>query len=103
MTIRASSKTVTFEQPFILKGFDAAQPAGSYVVATEEELLDSVSLPAYRRLSTSIELHAHAGNARHTEIVTIDPDELDAALARDAVAVATARMRTAVRRLPRRT
>lgn len=98
MTIRTSSKIVTFEQPFILKGFDATQPAGSYVVATEEELLDSVSLPAYRRLSTSIELHTPAGNVGRTEIVTIDPDELDTALARDAVGAATARMRAALKR-----
>ena len=93
MTIRTSSKTVTFRRPFALGGMREAQPAGAYDVETEEALLDTVALPAYRRISTMIELRGRPSVAAITEMVVIDPDELDAALARDATgdAAATAR------------
>ena len=85
MTLRTTRKTVTFVRPFVLKGLDAEQPAGTYVVETAEELLDTMLLPAYRRTSTTIELHPRPGNRAVTEMATIDPNDLDAALARDAV------------------
>ena len=39
MTVRTSRKTVTFRQPFSLSGIDEVQPAGTYTVETDEELL----------------------------------------------------------------
>lgn len=90
MTIRTSSKTVNFRRPFVLGGMSEVQPAGAYGVETEEELLDTVALPAYRRTSTMIELRARQGAAGITEMVVIDPNELDAALARDAAGDAAA-------------
>ena len=40
MTERTSSKTVTFRQPFRLKGVDRMLlPPGDYRVATDEELI----------------------------------------------------------------
>jgi hypothetical protein len=47
MTVRTSRKTVTFTQPFSLSGIDEEQPAGTYTVETDEELLPGVSFPAY--------------------------------------------------------
>jgi hypothetical protein len=67
----------------MLKGFEQPQPAGTYTVETEQELLDTVTSLAYRRISTVMLLHAPNGNGRVTQVVTIDPAELDAALARD--------------------
>jgi len=52
MTTRTTKSTVTFTRPFSLSGFDGEQPAGSYSVETDEEMLDGVSFPAYRRLAT---------------------------------------------------
>src|SRR6267378_401528 len=54
MTVRTTSKTVTFTHPFNLSGMDKAQPAGTYTVETDEELLQTLSLPAYRRISTLV-------------------------------------------------
>jgi hypothetical protein len=82
VTTRTSRRTVTFQRPFSLNGFDRPQAAGTYTVETEEELLD-VSFPAYRRLATWIHLHAQPGSPLITETVSIDPEELDAALVRD--------------------
>ena len=81
MTTRTSTKTATFSRPFKLKGFEQPQPAGTYTVETEQELLDTVTSLAYRRTSTVMLLRAPGGKV--TQAVTIDPAELDAALARD--------------------
>ena len=83
MTIRTSKNTVTFNKPFILGGFDEILPAGAYSVETDEELLEGISFPAYRRILTLIHLHAKPDHPGVTQILTIDPNELDAALLRD--------------------
>ena len=49
MTVRTTSRTVTFMHPFNLSGVDEVQPAGTYTVETDEELLQTLSVPAYRR------------------------------------------------------
>lgn len=83
MTIRTSTKTVTFKWPFFLSGFNEVLPAGAYTVETDEELLEGISFPAYRRILTVIHLHAKPGHPGLRQILTIDPNELDAALSRD--------------------
>lgn len=83
MMIRTSSKTVTFVEPFVLRGLDGVQPAGSYTVETDEEFLDTVASPAYRRVATLIHLHATRGNPSVARAMPIDPEELNAALRRD--------------------
>jgi hypothetical protein len=82
MTMRSTSKTVTFLHPFCLKGVDRGLPAGDYLVVTEEELIEGLSFPAYRRVSTVIFVPAPSGSA--VEMVTIEPADLAAALERDA-------------------
>jgi hypothetical protein len=47
MTIRTTSKTVTFSRPFFLKGVDRLLPPGDYRVVTDEELIEGLSFPAY--------------------------------------------------------
>jgi hypothetical protein len=44
MTVRTTSKTVTFRHPFNLTGTDEVQPAGTYTVETDEELLQPASV-----------------------------------------------------------
>ncbi len=83
MTTRTSKKTVTFRRPFVLGGLDEVLPAGAYSVETDEELLEGISFPAYRRILTVIHLHARSGHPGLTRALTIDPNELDAALERD--------------------
>jgi hypothetical protein len=83
MTIRTSKKTVTFRRPFVLDGFDEVLSAGAYSVETDEELLEGISFPAYRRILTLIHLHTKPGHPGVTQTLTIDPNELDAALKRD--------------------
>jgi hypothetical protein len=79
MTVRTSRKTVTFAQPFSLSGIDEVQPAGTYTVETDEELLPGLSFPAYRRIATLIFLHPRCGGPIVEEVANIDPLELQAA------------------------
>ena len=83
MTTRTSKKTVTFRRPFVLDGFDEVQPPGVYNVETDEELLEGISFPAYRRISVVIHLHARSDRPGILETLTVDPNALDAALERD--------------------
>jgi hypothetical protein len=84
MTVRTSRKSVTFTQPFSLTGIDEVQPAGTYTVETDEELLPGLSFPAYRRVATLIFLRSRGGGPIVEEVANIDPLELQAAQERDA-------------------
>jgi hypothetical protein len=86
MTTRTTKKTVTFAHPFLLKGVDRTLPAGEYQVITDEELIDGLSFPVYRRVSTVIYVPAQSHRASSVEMVTIDPLALQAARDRDAEA-----------------
>jgi hypothetical protein len=63
---------------------DRAYLAGTYTVETEEELIQELSFPAYRRTATLI-LLLQPGSGTLAQIATIDPLELEVALERDAI------------------
>jgi hypothetical protein len=63
MTVRTSSKTVTFAHPFLLKGVDRILAAGDYRVVTDEELFEELSFPVYRRVATMILVPAESDAA----------------------------------------
>lgn len=84
MTVRTTKKTVTFANSFKLGDFEEVLPPGTYEVETDEELLEGLSFHAYRRTLTLIHLPAKSGRGELTRTLTIDPNELDAALKRDA-------------------
>ena len=84
MIARSLSKTVVFKRPFLLKGIDRLLPAGDYRVVTDEELIEGISFPVYRRVSTMIFVPAATHRASSIEMVTVDPLDLQAALDRDA-------------------
>ena len=79
MTTRTTTKQVTFRRPFLLAGFEMLQAAGIYTVDTDEEIIDELSYPAWRRTGTTL----HLQRAGAMEFVPIDPEELSRALLRD--------------------
>jgi hypothetical protein len=83
LTTRTHEKTVTFARSFVLKGVDYPLPAGDYRVKTDEELIEGISFPVYRRTATMIFVPAQ-GRSNSVEMVTIDPAALREALALDA-------------------
>jgi hypothetical protein len=82
---RSSETTVTFIHPFAIEGIEGRQPAGNYIVDTEEELVEGLSFPVWHRIQTSIRLPKRLDGSL-TEEVTLDPAALAAALAADAAA-----------------
>ncbi len=81
MSTRTTNRTVSFTRPFLMSGIGGVCPAGTYVIETDEELLEPLSFVAYRRMSTSIQVPRQLGR---TETYVIDPEALEAALAKDA-------------------
>jgi hypothetical protein len=79
-TARTTGTRVTFFRPFKLNAMDSAHPAGSYVIETDEELLEGLSRPVYRRTATYIVLPGAAGSGIASETVKIEPGELLTAL-----------------------
>ena len=81
MTIRTTSKTVTFAQPFVLRGVGPEPiPPGTYRVDTDEELIESTSnlqFLAYRRVATMIHL-------TNGQVFVVNPTDLEASMLRDA-------------------
>jgi hypothetical protein len=79
MVTRTRSQQVVFRRPFVLSGLNALQPAGTYIVDTDEEQIDAPTVPAWRRIATVVQLK----RGDTTEYLTVDPSELHEALMRD--------------------
>jgi hypothetical protein len=79
MTLRTIDRIVTFQRSFELGNGDGPYPPGEYLVQTDEEMINQLSFPAWRRVSTTI--HLRRGGA--TQSVTISPQDLDLILSRD--------------------
>lgn len=79
---RTTTRTVVFARTFRVDGVEHELPAGAYEVATDEEMIPGLSFIAYRRVRTTITPAAgHASAVR--QVVTVEPEALDAALALD--------------------
>ena len=81
MLRHSRDRTWTFKKAFVLKGVDHALPPGNYRVVTDDELIEGLSFPAYRRVATMMFVPGRNGSS--LEMVTIDPAELQAAHDRD--------------------
>lgn len=85
---RTTETTVTFSRPFRLPPLEAPQPAGTYRLVIDEEEVPGLSFLAFRRTATMLAVPAvtaAGGASRNTtgQLVTIRPEDLEAALARD--------------------
>jgi len=83
MITRTRNTLVVFHHPFELRGVDRTLPPGEYRVMTDELLIEELSFPVYRRVSTVIFVPGQSPHASSVEMVTIDPRDLQAAQDRD--------------------
>jgi hypothetical protein len=74
--MRTTRETVTFDCPFSLTAVDEVQPAGTYTIEVDEELIEGLSFLAYRRVATTIYLPLRHGSV---QAIRVDPRELTAA------------------------
>ncbi len=86
MLTRTRRETVTFRRPFSLQGVGRMLPAGKYDVATDEELIEGLSYPVYRRIATTMLVPAPSFQGS-VEMLTVDPLDLAAAKDGDAMAL----------------
>jgi hypothetical protein len=82
MMTRSRTEVLVFQKPFRLRGLDRTLPAGRYNLVTEEELLEGLSFPAYRRVSTTM-LVPSERSASSLEMITVDPQDVSAAKDQD--------------------
>lgn len=83
MITRTRRRIWKFNKPFRLKGIDHALPPGEYQVVTDEELIESLSFPVYRRVAMMILVPRQASRSS-LEMFSIDPADLQAAHEMDA-------------------
>ncbi|TAJ82034.1 hypothetical protein [Reyranella sp.] len=84
MPTRTTETTVTFRHSFTLAAVDGVQPAGTYRLVTDEELISELSFVAFRRMSTMLHLPATPSPGCRRDVVCVDPVELAEALKADA-------------------
>ncbi|MGB6348974.1 MAG: hypothetical protein WBG10_03000 [Pseudolabrys sp.] len=75
MVTRTKRVTLSFQHPFSLKSVDRLLTAGDYEVVTDEELIEDLSFPVYRRVATMIMLPVDVRRSS-VEMVTVDPADL---------------------------
>ena len=83
MTIRSNKETLAFDHPFRLKDTGRLYPAGSYEVLTDEELIEGLSFPSYRRIATMIIVPGEWPFTNATEMIETSAIELSDAQRND--------------------
>ena len=83
---RSRRETVTFNHPFRIKGIERQLQAGAYEVVTDEELIEGLSFPCFRRVATLIMVPGAPPQASSIEMISISSVDLADAQAADAVA-----------------
>jgi hypothetical protein len=83
---RSRRETVTFRHSFRIKGIDRQLPAGAYEVVTDEELIEGLSFPCFRRTATMIMVPGAPPHRQSTEMLSISSVDLADAQAADAAA-----------------
>ena len=83
---RSRRETVTFKHPFRIKGIGRQLEAGAYEVVTDEEMIEGLSFPCFRRVATMIMVPAAPPHRSSTEMISISSVELADAQQADAVA-----------------
>src|SRR6202049_4913084 len=86
MTMRSRRETITFKHPFQIRGIDRLLPAGAYEVITDEEMIEGLSFPSFRRVATMIMVPAAESHGSIIEMVSIGSIDLSDAQRIDASA-----------------
>jgi hypothetical protein len=76
MTTRSRRETVHFKHPFRIKGIDRLLLPGAYEVVTDEEMIEGLSFPSFRRVATMIMVPCVAPRQSSTEMISIGSIDL---------------------------
>ena len=87
MTMRSRRETIHFRHPFRIKGRQLAP--GAYEVITDEEMIEGLSFPCFRRVATMIMVSGAPPQRSSMEMISIssvdlsDAQRIDASAPRD--------------------
>ena len=84
MVRRTNKKTINFQFPFVIAEIRKVFPPGEYTIETEEESIPGSSIVHFRHVETVLVVRPTAGKPGPTHFWSVDPDELDKAIAKDA-------------------
>jgi len=76
MTMRSRHETITFRHPFRIASIGRELAAGAYDVVTDEEMIEGLSFPCFRRVATMIMVPAAAPHGSSMEMLSIGSVEL---------------------------
>ena len=85
MESRSTTELVEFHHSFLISARPSPLPAGCYRVHIEEEMLDGLSFPVWRRTSMTITQHGPS-SGRLLQAYSITPIELATVRAADGAA-----------------
>jgi hypothetical protein len=86
MTTRSRRETIHFKHPFRIRGVDRLLPAGAYEVVTDEEMIEGLSFPCFRRVATMLMVPGASLNISSMEMISISSVDLSDAPRNDASA-----------------
>ena len=84
MTTRSRRETVHFRHPFHIKGIDRQLAPGAYEVITDEEMIEGLSFPSFRRVATMIMVPGAPPRRALMEMISISAVDLSDAQRIDA-------------------
>lgn len=67
---------MTFKRAFQIRGIDRLLPAGAYEVITDEEMIEGLSFPSFRRVATMIMVPAAQSHGSIMEMISIGSVDL---------------------------
>jgi hypothetical protein len=86
MTTRSRRETVHFRHPFRINGIDRQLAPGDYEVITDEEMIEGLSFPCFRRVATMIMVPGAPPRHSSVEMISISSVDLSNAQRIDASA-----------------
>ena len=84
MTTRTRRETIHFRHPFQLKGIDRQLAPGAYEIISDEEMIEGLSFPCFRRIATMIMVPGAMPRHSTMEMISISPVDLSDARRIDA-------------------
>jgi hypothetical protein len=84
MTTRSRRETLTFTRPAFIKGIGRTLAAGAYEVVTDEELIEGLSFPSYRRVATMMMVPGASPHHHSMEMIAVSAADLAEARKLDA-------------------
>ena len=86
MTTRTRRETVHFKHPFLINGVDRLLPSGAHEMITDEEMIEELSFPSFRRVATMIMVPGAAPRHSSVEMISVSSVDLSDAQRKDASA-----------------